>query len=336
MYEKSGKFYADWRDKSGKRLRKSFTSKRAALQFEAEQKELAHPKSKARGIRLPGSYSPHSSTTGNGRIAALPRPSSPLLAASRPTKSPRLTPKKSTTPSRVVAISAPRKLARPAIRAILRWLWGNHGAPKLDQHIRRYPGTRPRNITADREEIDRSGVQRAAQPALVDTPLFRPRHPFRHSRAPRARRIPPANRRAPLHQQARCAPHAARHRAVRELIDQCDLRDPRPFVRQLWPHRNGRQFQLTQIAADATPLRHAFQKLCKANGITRHIVPHDLRRTTAVAMLRHTHDVRDVQAILGHRSSIHNLVSRPRSAARHALNLETIKRPTSFRERNTA
>ena len=47
MFEKQGRFYADWRDKSGQRLRKSFTSKRAALQFEAEQKELAHPKSKA-------------------------------------------------------------------------------------------------------------------------------------------------------------------------------------------------------------------------------------------------------------------------------------------------
>ena len=32
MFEKQGKHYADWRDKSGKRLRKSFTSKAAALQ----------------------------------------------------------------------------------------------------------------------------------------------------------------------------------------------------------------------------------------------------------------------------------------------------------------
>ena len=51
MYEKSGKFYADWRDRTGKRLRKSFTSERAALRFEAEQKELAHPKTSALGRR---------------------------------------------------------------------------------------------------------------------------------------------------------------------------------------------------------------------------------------------------------------------------------------------
>lgn len=53
MFEKQGKFYADWRDRTGRRLRKAFTTRRAALHFEAEQKELAHPKSKARGQRSP-------------------------------------------------------------------------------------------------------------------------------------------------------------------------------------------------------------------------------------------------------------------------------------------
>jgi len=40
MYEKAGKYYADWRDRSGKRKRKSFASRRAALTFEEEQKEI--------------------------------------------------------------------------------------------------------------------------------------------------------------------------------------------------------------------------------------------------------------------------------------------------------
>ena len=53
MYEKGGKFYADWRDRNGQRKRKSFTSPRAALRFESEQKELARPKSRARGKALP-------------------------------------------------------------------------------------------------------------------------------------------------------------------------------------------------------------------------------------------------------------------------------------------
>jgi hypothetical protein len=41
MYEKNGKYFADWRDRAGKRLRKSFNSPRAALQFEQQQRELA-------------------------------------------------------------------------------------------------------------------------------------------------------------------------------------------------------------------------------------------------------------------------------------------------------
>jgi hypothetical protein len=49
---KNGKYYADWRDRSGKRLRLSFTSKRAALQHEAEPKELARPKTKMAGLAL--------------------------------------------------------------------------------------------------------------------------------------------------------------------------------------------------------------------------------------------------------------------------------------------
>lgn len=60
MFEKNGKFYADWRDRSGRRLRKSFETKRAALQYEAEQKTKAHPNERARGRQLPAS-SAHSS-----------------------------------------------------------------------------------------------------------------------------------------------------------------------------------------------------------------------------------------------------------------------------------
>lgn len=57
MYEKAGKFYADWYAKDGTRKRKSFKSARAALLFEAEQKEIAHPKTRASGKQLLHSYS---------------------------------------------------------------------------------------------------------------------------------------------------------------------------------------------------------------------------------------------------------------------------------------
>jgi hypothetical protein len=58
MFEKDGKFYADWRDRTGRRKRKSFTSQRAALRFEMEQKELAHPKMKALGRQSRTSSAP--------------------------------------------------------------------------------------------------------------------------------------------------------------------------------------------------------------------------------------------------------------------------------------
>jgi hypothetical protein len=60
MFEKQGKFYADWRDRKGARKRKSFTSARAALRFEEEQKELAHPKPKARANQSPKFSAPKS------------------------------------------------------------------------------------------------------------------------------------------------------------------------------------------------------------------------------------------------------------------------------------
>lgn len=53
MFEKNGKYFADWRDRKGRRLRKSFNSERAALLHEAAMKEAAHPKPKARGKQSP-------------------------------------------------------------------------------------------------------------------------------------------------------------------------------------------------------------------------------------------------------------------------------------------
>jgi hypothetical protein len=82
MFEKAGKYYADWRDQDGRRVRKSFTSKRAALQFEAEQKELAHPKKQARGLRSPKFSAPGISGRTPFRTSAAPlKPSSPKLVA---------------------------------------------------------------------------------------------------------------------------------------------------------------------------------------------------------------------------------------------------------------
>jgi hypothetical protein len=57
-----------------------------------------------------------------------------------------------------------KALRARSLRRVLRWLWEYHGAPKLDEHVTRYPGIRPRNVTASREEIDT--ILNAASPHL--------------------------------------------------------------------------------------------------------------------------------------------------------------------------
>jgi hypothetical protein len=87
MFSKDDRFYADWRDKSGKRLRKSFTTARAALQYEAEQKELANPKPQARGQRWPKSSAPRGSVRKPAPVITRrksQKPSSPKLVPFRP------------------------------------------------------------------------------------------------------------------------------------------------------------------------------------------------------------------------------------------------------------
>lgn len=60
MFEKQGKFYADWRDRKGTRKRKSFNTARAALRYEEEQRAIAHPKPKAQGRPSPKFSAPGS------------------------------------------------------------------------------------------------------------------------------------------------------------------------------------------------------------------------------------------------------------------------------------
>ena len=100
MYEKSGKFYADWRDKNGQRKRKSFNAARAALVFEAEQKEIAHPKRRATRKQYARSFSPKPRDRSGNPSIRQPSSSSASRAASRRTASVRPTLSKPTPTSR--------------------------------------------------------------------------------------------------------------------------------------------------------------------------------------------------------------------------------------------
>ena len=90
---------------------------------------------------------------------------------------------------------------------------------------------------------------------------------------------------------------------IRALLDRCDMSDPTPFIRQLWKRFGRRHLSDT---AEPSAFNCAMQRDLRAHrkrlGFTRRIVAHDLRRTTALALYKRTGDVRDVQALLGHRS----------------------------------
>jgi integrase len=78
----------------------------------------------------------------------------------------------------------------------------------------------------------------------------------------------------------------------------------------------------------------AYRRLLKTVGIKRKLTPHDFRRTTAVHLYEQTHDARDVQALLGHRSlgsTIWYLDHDLRPVNRNTL--ELIKLPTKRKEK---
>jgi len=214
-----------------------------------------------------------------------------------------------------------------ALRRVLRWLWENHNAPKLDGQIRRYTGVRPRNNTATREEINR--ILSAAPPHLKLYTLLCSDLAIRSGTAAL---LSPQN----YNRQSRSLHFISKGGAtltlpvtedVRRMTESCDLDSSQPFVAQLWTGpgtgcKPGPDTKWGHI------MRRAFTRLRKRLNFNRRIIPHDLRRTAAVAMLEATGDLRDVQAFLGH-LSLHSTViyldHDLRPVKRHTL--ELIKRP---------
>jgi integrase len=204
----------------------------------------------------------------------------------------------------------------------------------MDSQVRRYPGVRPRNVTATREEID--ALLDAAPPHMRLWLLFCSDLAIRSGTAVRLR---PANY-DPRHRELRFVTKANAHMTlpvtdeIADLLALCDQHKDEPFIRQLWPahtHRCGPPLRPGCDGIDA--LRWQFHRLCKQVGITRRITPHDMRRATAVAMLEHTKDLRAVQAILGHRnlqSTFWYLDHDLRQVNRSTL--ELLKRPRAERE----
>jgi len=89
MFEKSGRFFADWRDEDQRRRRKSFRSARAAMLYETQMRERSS-KRRAQGQRWPTSCAKTSSgqrTKTGTRSTKRPKPSSRSRAACIPINS---------------------------------------------------------------------------------------------------------------------------------------------------------------------------------------------------------------------------------------------------------
>jgi site-specific recombinase XerC len=86
---------------------------------------------------------------------------------------------------------------------------------------------------------------------------------------------------------------------IRLMLEPLDHHSNVPYVWQLRAKERGtgghnvRIFLRQQLDRD-------FREVRRKVGITRRITPHDLRRSTAVAILDETHDIRIVKDLLGH------------------------------------
>jgi integrase len=223
-----------------------------------------------------------------------------------------------------------------AVRRLLRWLWEYHGAQKLDHLVNRYPGLRPRNVTASDEE--RAALISAAPPYMRLLIHLCSDLAIRSSTAANMRPENYNTTKRDLRFKTKCGerltlPVTA---SIQTLIEQCDPLNPDPFVFQLWSREEHKHGPTPRPNPDGATLRRKFKALRLSVGITRKLTLHDLRRTAAVAMLELTGDIRDVQALLGHRnlgSTIWYIDHDLRPVKRS--NLELIKNP-AWRKEHTA
>ncbi len=210
-----------------------------------------------------------------------------------------------------------------------------HGAPKLDELITRQAGLRPRNVTATDQE--REHLLTHLPPHLRLWLLFCSDTAIRSGTAAR---LGPDNydpARRELHFTTKMGERLTLPvtEAISAALAGCNMRDRTPFIKQLWVKHHPKGLQPHE-ASQTHPFGKQFATWRRKLGITRQLTPHDFRRTTAVAMLEATRDIRDVQALLGHRtlkSTIWYLDHDLRPVKRSTL--ELIKRP-AWRKDQTA
>jgi integrase len=193
------------------------------------------------------------------------------------------------------------------VKRHLRTLWEYHGAPKLDQLINHHVRPKPRNVTARTAEIDALLVAAPDHLRLMILLCL-----------DLAIRSGTAGNLAPKHYDeqdetltftTKCDEHLNLPvtEEIRELIEQCDMDRGVPFVRQLCQREKEKGIHGGTPIRDDGPTQTfgvQFRALKEKIGITRKLTFHDLRRTAAVGMYNETHDIREVQGLLGHKNML--------------------------------
>lgn len=187
--------------------------------------------------------------------------------------------------------------------ALLKWLNRHYHAKDISEVINKHPGLRPRNVTATDDE--KAKILRAAPPHIRLWLLLCSDLAIRSGTA------------------ARLAPHNYDRKTrllrfttklgekltlpvtdeIAALLATCDHERQESYVRQLQRRWQPKGSPPLQDGADpVSTLGRSYRILLRSLGITRKLTPHDFRRTTAVKLYNATHDARDVQSLLGHRS----------------------------------
>jgi integrase len=221
-----------------------------------------------------------------------------------------------------------------ALRRILLDLWEYNGAPKLDKCVRRFQAFRPRNVTANRLEID--AILDAVKPSVRLWLLFCSDMAIRSGTAAKLNgdnynAVEETMEFTTKGQKKATLPVTAE---IADILAKLDHGSNVPYVWQLRAKEQCSGRKATSF--DITALRREWRAAIKKLGLKR-LVPHDLRRTAAMHMLEETHDIRAVQALLTHidlKSTLwyldHNATPVDRSV------LELIKRPAWARKEKIA
>jgi len=184
---------------------------------------------------------------------------------------------------------------------MLRFLWETEGTPKLDEHVPRIGSIRPRSVTASREQIDalldaagstlRMFLLMCSDLAIRSGTAVR-LSPHEYDRARRILRF------RTKYDEKVTLPVTDE---LAEMLDSCDLNSSLPFLTQLRRAEEPRAARrMLSDFVDPRRLRKELRMLRAKVGIEKRIVPHDLRRNTAVALYKRTRDIRKAQALLGH------------------------------------